>query len=755
MAPFDDQHTGYRDNATPGVIRTLAEQLHVSAASLDALEIGWKIDDNAWVCPERDETGAVIGLIRRYWDGRKFAVAGSKRGLSFVPVAITEGYCRHRQTWKRVTEDEPCPICGRPDWCGVDGNCSPPRFVRCMRVSQGAVHEDHKSGFIHELIPGSFIEPNRIASPLAASEHPVLIVEGPSDVSAAFDLGFVAVGKPSNVGGLGYLQKLVHGRPVAVLGEQDRKADGSWPGRIGMEKTFEVLKDVCPEACKVLPPPDVKDLRNWVYEHGLTHEQLLAAIAGGDTEESAQVLDSSAPLDIATRWIAEEKTEGGQVTLRSWRRSWYEYNGHEYVELDTDIAIRGALYSWMHGKSYKHFGAKGDVSLKPLVPTRNSVGDVIDALTAICPVPDQPPCWLDGRQDPALANVIVFQNGILDTRRFLDGKKDYLLGSTPQLFHLSATPYPFDPEATCPGWLRFLSEVLKEDAQRIALLQEWFGYNMVADTSLEKFMLFVGRPGSGKSTVLEVLQAVLGSNQCANSSFGDLCSEFGRQPLIGKLSIILPDAHVPRNADKIQALEVIKSIVGRDGVTVNRKYLPQLPDVRLPGRITIAVNDLPDLTDHARALERRLLALHFSESFEGREDTTLKDRLPEEAPGIAVWALAGLRRLRRLQRFTIPAASEELLDEIRRALTPIAEFLDDCCVQGPNFTVPASQIYDCWVAWARARGLHPGVQSRFGRRLRHQLPHVIRARVMTGGGRDYWYEGLGIAPEAKSRYIGG
>jgi phage/plasmid-associated DNA primase len=43
--------------------------------------------------------------------------------------------------------------------------------------------------------------------------------------------------------------------------------------------------------------------------------------------------------------------------------------------------------------------------------------------------------------------------------------------------------YPFDPAARCPLWESVLARVLEEDEHRIKLLQEWFGYCLVADTS--------------------------------------------------------------------------------------------------------------------------------------------------------------------------------------------------------------------------------------------------------------------------------
>jgi len=747
---FAELHEMYRSNVFPAMVDVLARQLGVSSDSLVRLGIGWKITDACWMFPERDADGQIIGFVRRYWDGTKFCEKGSKRGLTFYATRTEAGYDASRQSWTRVTEAEPCPICGKPDWCGFD-NAEPPRFARCMRVTEGSVHKDRGEGYIHELVPGAFKPPGK-SSPLPPSDLPVLVVEGATDTAAAMDLGFVAVGRPSASGGIRQLGHLLHGRTVVVVGENDAGA-----GITGMEKTFEHLRVGLADVTKILPPPDSKDLRDWITKHGLTQADLLATIKQGNRDSDSDILETKAPLSIAELWLRTEKMRDGVPILRKYNGEWYQFDGQCYEAIDRDTQIRGPLYAFLKDKQVKKFSSRGELSIEPYEATRSKISDIVDALHMSCPVHDDPPCWLDLRSTPAPANLICFSNGILDIHTYTTTGQVNLLPPTPQLFSLTATPYSFSPEAKCPQWLKFLGEVFNNDAEQIALLQEWFGYNMVADTSMEKFMLFVGRPASGKSTTLEVMQALLGRDQFAKSSFKHLCSDFGLQPLIGKLAAIMPDAHVPRQVDATQALETIKAVVGRDGVTVNRKFLPQLPDCKLPCRFTIAVNELPELPDHARSLERRLVLLYFPVTFEGREDRTLKDRLPKEAPGIAVWALDGLRRLRQQDMFTAPKSSGPIIMEFRKFLTPIAEFIDECCESGIDrdlYWVPKNQIYDVWRHWAREHGLLPGVRSRFGQRLMAQLVSVTTGRKSFQGSQQYVYFGLRLTPNAKDRHLG-
>ena len=58
---------------------------------------------------------------------------------------------------------------------------------------------------------------------------------------------------------------------------------------------------------------------------------------------------------------------------------------------------------------------------------------------------------------------------------------------------------------------------------------------------------------------------------------------------------------------------------------------------------------------------RGSVGLTLTESFLGREDLTLSDRLGRELTGILNWALRGLKRLRRRGYFVMPKSSEEAI----------------------------------------------------------------------------------------------
>jgi hypothetical protein len=98
---------------------------------------------------------------------------------------------------------------------------------------------------------------------------PLLLPEGPTDTLALTAAGLCAVGRPSNMGGVDHLARLLAGWPrdrgIIVVGEYDGKSDGRWPGREGAERTAAALAEKLgrPVSWK-LPPAGAKDVRAWL-----------------------------------------------------------------------------------------------------------------------------------------------------------------------------------------------------------------------------------------------------------------------------------------------------------------------------------------------------------------------------------------------------------------------------------------------------------------------------------------------------------
>jgi hypothetical protein len=111
-----------------------------------------------------------------------------------------------------------------------------------------------------------------LSLPLGWKERsgPLYLVEGPSDTLAMTAAGLAAIGRPSNVGGVKLLAELIRAevpaeRRLIWLGENDRKANGEWPGKDDSRKAAAKLVAELGRTVEFGMPPNAteKDMRAW------------------------------------------------------------------------------------------------------------------------------------------------------------------------------------------------------------------------------------------------------------------------------------------------------------------------------------------------------------------------------------------------------------------------------------------------------------------------------------------------------------
>jgi hypothetical protein len=103
---------------------------------------------------------------------------------------------------------------------------------------------------------------------------PIFVVEGGSDVMAALVLGLNAIGRPSALAGSEDIVALLRARPafldtpIYIVGENDRKENGLWPGRDGAEAVARKVSNTLGIQIGVtFPPQGSKDFRDILKTH--------------------------------------------------------------------------------------------------------------------------------------------------------------------------------------------------------------------------------------------------------------------------------------------------------------------------------------------------------------------------------------------------------------------------------------------------------------------------------------------------------
>jgi putative DNA primase/helicase len=424
----------------------------------------------------------------------------------------------------------------------------------------------------------------------------------------------------------------------------------------------------------------------------------------------------TAPLDVARKLYARYRIGGnGLRTLLAWRGGFTHWETTHWSELDI-AHLRSDVYDELGEVDYmKPIRKNGEIDhyeRTPWSPDKHKVANVIEAMAAIGHLSTDidPPSWIDAHSAAATpaAQVISCENGLLNlsTREVID--------HTPALFNVVSVPFAYQQHVGSPiAWLEFLQSIWPDDSDSIALLQEYIGYVLSGRTDMQKMLLLIGPTRSGKGTIARMLIALIGARHAAGPTLASLGTNFGLSPLLGKPLAIISDARLG-NTPTHTVVERLLSITGEDMLTVDRKFREPWSG-KLPTRFVVLSNELPRFKDSSGAIANRLLILQMTNSFLGREDRTLDDRLRAELPGILSWALGGLDRLTRTGKFTVPGSSHDAANLMMDLASPVSAFVREHCVRSSNEDVLADHLYDAWKRWAEDNGHKWGAKSTFGR----------------------------------------
>ncbi|HEY1430414.1 MAG TPA: phage/plasmid primase, P4 family [Stellaceae bacterium] len=454
-----------------------------------------------------------------------------------------------------------------------------------------------------------------------------------------------------------------------------------------------------------------------------------------EQRDSGGTVDIRAPYDVARLLLDRDFTIDGRRTLHRHRGGFYHWSGTAYPEID-EAYLRSRLYSFLAQCETTGTGRAG---AQPVKPNAAMIGNVLDALRAASHLDEKiaAPAWLDQVTDLPAEEIIACNNGLLHLPTLT------LLRHSPAFFSHNALDFAVDPDSPEPRqWLAFLDQLWPDDSEAIETLQQIFGYYLTADIRQQKLFLIVGPKRSGKGTIARVLTRLVGIDNAVAPTLAGLGTNFGLAPLIGKRVAIISDARLAGRADQHAIAERLLSISGEDAITIDRKFREAWTG-RLQTRFLILSNELPRLADASGALAARFIVLVLTNSFYGREDLGLIDRLLTELPGILNWSIAGWRRLTERGHFVQPRSARDAVQQLEDLASPIGAFIREECEAGSAFSVETTRIFEAWTRWCTRHGRdHPGTAQSFGRDLRAVLPGLKVIQPREGEGRLRYYQGL-------------
>lgn len=322
--------------------------------------------------------------------------------------------------------------------------------------------------------------------------------------------------------------------------------------------------------------------------------------------------------------------------------------------------------------------------------------------------------------------VLTFQNGTLDieTGKFRSfSEHDYCS---------IIMDYDYDPDAECPTWEHFITDVTNDEPISQENLQMIAGYVLFPNCKYQQVFILMGDGGNGKSVYLEVIQKIFGDANVTHVEPNGLTAEFQRVLLKDSLLNIGSDINTDFSKGEIR--EWLLKIA--DGTSIQACYKGMTHINFIPRcKLVYACNVMPT-AETINGLNRRLRFVNFpcryveypnkNNPLERKRDVNLLPKLLKELPGIFNWAYHGYRLLRTVDYFTDNPDQENMVKEFETISNPVAVFCEDNIFEGE---VSRETIYHDYQEWCEATGHKPLSREKFMPKFRSVMGDKIEEEV--------------------------
>ena len=226
------------------------------------------------------------------------------------------------------------------------------------------------------------------------------------------------------------------------------------------------------------------------------------------------------------------------------------------------------------------------------------------------------------------ANLLNCINGTynLETKEF--EAKHYK-----EYYFTTMTNAPYNPNAKCPIFEKFMSEILS--GQNLSYAKMTFAQILSDENNNQACSIFGGNGANGKTTLVESIIGTMGNYVAIGSS--DIFKN--RNDYIPKKDFISTwDKRLlficEMNADDRLGEKILKLYCGNDTIKVKINK-DEFINIKNKCKFALVTNHMAEIKTGGYALHRRLKTVKFEKRFkEGQRDETLQAKLLEENDGI-------------------------------------------------------------------------------------------------------------------------
>jgi putative DNA primase/helicase len=262
---------------------------------------------------------------------------------------------------------------------------------------------------------------------------------------------------------------------------------------------------------------------------------------------------------------------------------------------------------------------------------------------------------------------------------------------------------------------------------------------------LQRFMELVGAGGTGKGTLLRLVQALLGRENYAITELKQLeQNRFETAALYGKKAVFITDSE--RYTGDVSTL---KKLTGDDELRHEKKGVQQTGSFRFHGLVWIASNEIIQSSDYTNALARRRVSIPFERIVPQNERRPLEKQFEPYLPGVLQWVLEmpadDVAAYVGNTNNKVPSLAS-FSTEVLLSTNPLADWANDCLYYddraqtqiGDNGQNPELFLYPNYCEWAQRNSHGIMTKQRFSAILLNLLKsqlNIDAAKVRNKKGR--------------------
>jgi len=388
---------------------------------------------------------------------------------------------------------------------------------------------------------------------------------------------------------------------------------------------------------------------------------------------------------------------------------------------------------YIYDRDTGYYRPNGDKTLRKILKKyledyydENMTREIIHNITAST--------YIERKSFKAPEHLIAVKNGVIE----LHHNPPTIGLHSPEHYITSVLPVEYNPTAICSNFADFLTQILPNEADRTKI-QEGFGNSLWTSSSYMICNMLYGEGYNGKSTLLNVLTALLGRQNISNVSLQALAeNRFAPAELYGKLANIYADIE----SKELRHTGAIKVLTGNDMAMGERKF--KTPFFFRPySKPWFSANRIPYVYDESDAFFRRWRIIIFKQKFPMRGPKTNPNMLeklttPEELSGILNWALQGLVRITHQKGFSHLDTVEERRIKWKIMSDSLAAFINDC-IEYKDF-VSKDDFHQKYAKYCGSKRLPVMSKTKVGQRLPALIPEIMVSHPKIGGKQvACWY----------------